>query len=81
MSSDSWSIKLLESLAEVLRDERAAKGVSVYYLSQESGVSEQSIHNYEKGLRHPTIEKLALVSKALGLKTSEIIVLAENRVK
>jgi transcriptional regulator with XRE-family HTH domain len=69
----------MESLAVVLRKEREARGVSVYYLSQESGVSEQSIHNYEKGLRHPTLERLARVSKALGLKTSEIIALAESR--
>ena len=72
-------MKLLDSLAEVLREERVARGVSVYYLAQESGVSEQAIHNYEKGKRHPTIEKLAHVSKALGYKTSEIIALAESR--
>lgn len=71
----------MKSLAVVLREEREAKGVSVYYLSQESGVSEQAIHNYEKGLRHPTLEKLAQVSKALGLKTSEIIAMAERRMK
>ena len=69
----------MESLAVVLRREREARGVSVYYLSQESGVSEQSIHNYEKGVRHPTLERLARVSKALGFKTSEIIALAEKR--
>ena len=62
-----------------LREEREDRGVSVYFLPQESGVSEQTIHNYEKGLRHPTLERLARVSKALGLRTSEIIALAEQR--
>lgn len=80
MSSGSWSHELLDSLAHVLREEREKKSMTVYALAQESGVSEQAIHNYEKGDRHPTLERLAHVSWALGMLTSEVIALAEKRI-
>lgn len=80
MPSDSWSIKLVKNLSVVLRKERKAQGLSVYGLAQKSGVSELSINNYERGKRRPTIERLACVSKALGLKTSEIIAIAEENI-
>jgi len=78
MQSGDWSTELLEALSRVIRAQREEKGMTVYALSQESGVSEQAIHNYEKSLRHPTIERLAHVSRALGLKTSALIALAEE---
>ena len=56
-------------------------GVSVYQVAQESGVSQQAIANYEKQEHRPTLECLMKVSRALGFTPSEIVALAEKKVK
>ncbi len=53
--------------------------MSVYALSQASGVSQQAIANYEKLARRPTIECLIKVARGLGFSPSELVSRAEAR--
>ena len=55
--------------------------MTVYALSQESGVSQQAIANYEKLARQPTIECLIKVARGLGLSPSELMSRAEARLR
>ena len=81
MESHDWPELLIRALCEVLKEQRVALGLSIYALSQASGVSQQAIGYYEKLLRRPTVESLARISKALNLKLSELVVLAEARLQ
>jgi transcriptional regulator with XRE-family HTH domain len=79
VESHDWPESLIRALCEVLKEQRVALGLSIYALSQTSGVSQQAIGYYEKLLRRPTVESLARISKAMNLKLSELVALAEAR--
>ena len=76
-----WPDILIESIIREIRLRREELGLTVYALSQLSGVSQQGISYYEKGIRRPTLEGLAKVSKGLDLELSELIARAERRTK
>lgn len=77
----NWPDKLITELCNTMKDRRLFLGVSIYQISQASGVSQQAISNYEKLNRRPTLECLARVSSALGLKLSDLLAIAETRVE
>jgi len=60
-----WSERLIVEVCKVLKERRLKLGVSIYHVSQASGVSQQAIANYEKLLRRPTLDCLAKVADAL----------------
>jgi len=74
-----WPEILIESISQEIRLRREELGLTVYALSQSSGVSQQGIAYYEKGTRRPSLEGLAKVAKGLGLELSELIARAERR--
>ncbi len=80
MTPQDWPDSLITALCVSLKERREQLGITIYRVSQSSGVSQQAIANYEKVLQRPTIECLVKVSMALGLKPSELMLLAENRV-
>ena len=51
---------------------REAKGMTVYRLTQLTGVSGQHIKGIEQGSRQPTIETLDRLAGALGVTLAEI---------
>jgi len=75
-----WPDTLIEAVCNLLKERRLEQGLSIYRVSQACGVSQQAISYYEKHNRRPTLECLVKVSKALGLKPSELLALAEKRV-
>ena len=72
--------KLVEAICREIPRRRKELGMTVYALSQESGVSQQAIANYEKLARQPTIECLIKVAKGLGLTPSQLLSRAEARI-
>lgn len=73
--------KLVEAICMEIARRRKELGMTVYALSQESGVSQQAIANYEKLARQPTIECLIKVARGLDLSPSELMSRAEARLR
>jgi transcriptional regulator with XRE-family HTH domain len=59
------------NVGERLKAVRQSKKISVYKLSQDSGVSESHIRNLEKGAKHATVETLEILVKNLNMTMSE----------
>ncbi len=61
------------NISKKLKDIRKTKGISVYKLSQLSGVSETHIRDLERGDRNPSIDTLYKLSVPLGISLSELL--------
>lgn len=59
-------------IAERLRSVRKSKNMSVYKLSQLSGVSETHIRDLERGDRNPSFDTLSRLAAPLGITLSEL---------
>lgn len=81
MKRATWPESLVEAICKEIAIRRAELGLTVYALSQASGVSQQAIANYEKLNRRPSIECLIRVAKGLEFELSDLIRRAEGKVK
>jgi transcriptional regulator with XRE-family HTH domain len=70
--------QLSASLADVVRDARAARGLSASALAEASGVSRAMIAKIERAEVQPTAALLGRLSAALGLTLSELVARAED---
>lgn len=61
--------KALNSIKSALKK----KGVSIYWLAQETGLSYSLLHSYVAGTREPGLDNLFKVAKALGVNPKELI--------
>ena len=75
-----WPETLLDAICEAIRERRKKLGLSIYALSQSSGVSQQAIGYYERKQRRPSLECLAKVARALDWELSELVAEAESRI-
>jgi len=71
-------VSLTESLAEVVRTTREARGLSASALAERSGVSRAMIAKVERAEAQPTAALLGKLSAALGLTLSELVARAEQ---
>ena len=65
-------------ISERLKSIRVAKNMSVYKLSQLSGVSETHIRDLERGDRNPSIDTLCRLVEPLGVPVSELFTESNN---
>ena len=65
-------------IAERLKKARTAKNLSVYKLSQISGVSETHIRDLERGDRNPSFDTLSRLVKPLGLSLADLFKESED---
>lgn len=79
MSEQKWPDQLVEAVSAEIKARRLELGLSIYALSQTSGVSQQAIAYYERLHRRPSLEYLAKISKALDIQLSALIRRAEDR--
>ena len=59
-------------IAERLKKARIANNMTVYKLSQISGISETHIRDLERGDRNPSFDTLSRLAKPLRLSMSEL---------
>jgi transcriptional regulator with XRE-family HTH domain len=76
----AWPENLVETICREIAVRRKELGMSVYALSQASGVSQQAIANYEKLVRRPSLDCLLKVARGLGLAPS-VLARAEAKVR
>ena len=60
-------------ISKRLKDIRKAKDISVYKLSQLSGVSETHIRDLERGDKNPSLDTLSKIVAPLGISLSELL--------
>ncbi len=60
-------------ISKRLKDIRKSKDISVYKLSQLSGVSETHIRDLERGDRNPSLDTIAKIAAAMGLSLPELL--------
>ncbi len=60
-------------IAKRLKNARKSKDISVYKLSQLSGVSETHIRDLERGDRNPSLDTLDRLAKPLGLSLADLL--------
>lgn len=60
-------------ISKRLKDVRKAKEISVYKLSQLSGVSETHIRDLERGDKNPSLDTLAKITAPLGMSLSDLL--------
>ena len=60
-------------ISQRLKTIRQSKDISVYKLSQLSGVSETHIRDLERGDRNPSFDTLSKLAKPMGLSLSELV--------
>lgn len=61
------------NIAKRLKDVRKAKDISVYRLSQLSGVSETHIRDLERGDKNPSLDTLSRIAAPLGISLPELL--------
>lgn len=76
-----WPDSLVDAISASIAARRKELGLTVYAVSQESGVSQQAISYYERRERRPTLECLAKVARALDWELSDLILDAEERLR
>lgn len=70
--------RLLVGLGKAIRELRAERGWSQEELSLRTGVHRNYIGGIERAERKPTVETVAVLANALGVKASELIARAER---
>ena len=68
-----------EALAEVIRQRRAARGLSLNRLAELTRLSRPMIRFIEARERIPTIDTIARISRAFGVPCSKLLAEAENK--
>ncbi|MBQ8121693.1 MAG: helix-turn-helix transcriptional regulator [Ruminococcus sp.] len=59
-------------IGERLRQIRKSKGLSIYKLSQETGISQNHISDLELGRRKPSVDTIKRLIEPLGITLSEL---------
>jgi transcriptional regulator with XRE-family HTH domain len=68
-------------LAEVIRQRRAASGLSLNRLAELTRLSRQMISFIETSRRIPTVDSVARISRAFGVPFSKLVAEAESRLQ
>jgi len=76
---DAEAAALTGAICTLLRAHRLEQNLSIYRLAQKTGLSERAIDFIEKCERTPSIDTVARIALALGLKVSELVIEAEGR--
>lgn len=73
-------MELKQALAKTLKDIRLDQGLSQEKLAEKAGLSMRTVSLIECEKLQPTVVTAESLSKALGLKLSDVILRAEERV-
>ena len=73
MLSDQKRRAICLKVAQILRQERLKRGVSMTRLAEMAGLSQQMVSYIERGMRNPTLDVLLRISGALEVRLDTII--------
>ena len=60
-------------VAQILREERESRGLSMNAVAGRAGLSQQMVSYVERELRNPTLETLLRITSVLEIELSEVL--------
>jgi transcriptional regulator with XRE-family HTH domain len=73
VSSDKSQQATCSRVAQILREEREKRGLSMNLVAERAGLSQQMVSYVERGMRNPTLETLLRIATAIEIDLSETI--------
>ena len=81
MTSNKSQETVCARVAEILRQEREKRGLSMNLLAERAGLSQQMVSYVERQMRNPTLETLLRMASALEIDLSDVLSQAEMAAK
>jgi transcriptional regulator with XRE-family HTH domain len=73
MLSDHKRRAISSRVAQILREERLRKGVSMTRIAEKAGLSQQMVSYIERGMRNPTLDVLLRIAEATDLRLDRVL--------
>lgn len=68
-------------VAQILREERERRGLSMNMVAERSGLSQQMISYVEREMRNPTLETLLRIAAAIDIDLAQVLRQAQGGAK
>jgi predicted transcriptional regulator len=81
VNTEKQRAQILNEVAKILGEEREAKGLSMTYLAERSGLSRAMISFVEKNHRNPTLDTLLRMTDVLEIDVTVLIRRAQKRAR
>ena len=79
MAKENHRDKVLRHVADILKEEREIKGLSITALAAKAGLSQPMVGYIEQRRRNPTLDTLLRLSEVLEIDVTVVIKRAEKR--
>ena len=79
MAKENIRERILEHVADILKEEREAKGLSMTALAAKAGLSQPMVGFIEQRRRTPTLDTLLRISEVLEIDLAKVIQRAQRR--
>jgi transcriptional regulator with XRE-family HTH domain len=73
MLSDYKRRAISARVAQILREERLSRGVSMTRVAEKAGLSQQMVSYIERGMRNPTLDVLLRIAEAMDLRLDRVL--------
>jgi transcriptional regulator with XRE-family HTH domain len=73
VASDKSQQAVCSRVAQLLREEREKRGLSMNLVAERAGLSQQMISYVEREMRNPTLETLLRIAAAIQIDPVEIL--------
>lgn len=73
MRDDSTREAICRRVAELLREARRKRQLSMTTVAERAGLSQQMVSYVERGMRQPTLDTLLRLERALGIDLAAVL--------
>ena len=73
MAADKSQQAVCSRVAQILRQEREKRGLSMNLVAERAGLSQQMVSYVEREMRNPTLETLLRITAALEIDFAEVM--------
>ena len=78
MASDKSQQAVCSRVAQILRREREKRGLSMNFVAERAGLSQQMVSYVEREMRNPTLETLLRIAAAMEVNFLDVLRQAEK---
>jgi len=78
VASDKSQQAVCTRIAQILRNEREKRSLSMNQVAERAGLSQQMVSYVERGMRNPTIETLLRMAAAIEVDLARVIERAQK---
>ena len=76
-----YSDRLVDAARRLLHEERVKRDMSQEILAERATIHRSAISHYENGLRQPSLYAFIKLAKAMAIKPSALLKMAEDRLE